>query len=171
LTGRSCQWPTSIDLVDRRYAAHPKSRHGITSETRICFQSQHAAHEKLTGDLEVFVSRHFSEKFYDLLLLPGCHPAFHDGWIKDIKELMVDDRALRYAVLANAASHISIMDTNPDMESLALSYYSRAIRGLSNILEHANDPYLASCDGFLMSVMLLYLHGVSNPDLQIPKFI
>jgi hypothetical protein len=117
------------------------------------------------------VSRHFSEKYYDLLLLPSCHPAFHDGWIKDIKELMVDDRALRYAVLANAASHISIMDTNPGMESLALSYYSRAITGLSDILAHANDQYLASCDGFLMSVMLLYLHGVSTPNLQIPKLI
>lgn len=84
---------------------------------------------------------------------------------------MVDDKSLRYAVLANAASHISIMDTNPDMESLALNYYSRAMKGLSGVLANANDPYLASCDGFLMSVMLLYLHGVSHTNLYFSELI
>jgi hypothetical protein len=127
----------------------------------VCAQSEQAAHMQLTIDLEVVISRHFIETYYGYLLLPNCHPAFHDGWIRDIQELMVDDKGLRYAVLANAASHIHNMDTNSGMQSLALKYYSKSIQGLSHVLIQANNPYLTSCNGLLMSIMLLYLHGVS----------
>ncbi|KAH7071239.1 hypothetical protein BKA63DRAFT_578403 [Paraphoma chrysanthemicola] len=147
-------------MFDRRYASHPKSRFNNSAESpALSLQSAHAAHRQLTVDLEVVISRHFIEKYYEYLLLPDCHPAFHDGWIKDIQELMVDDEGLRYAVLANAASHIHNVDTNPGMQSLALKYYSKSIRGLSHVLDQANDPYLASCNGLLMSIILLYLHG------------
>jgi len=114
--------------------------------------------------LEVIISRHFIEKYYEFLLLPNADPSFHDGWIRDIQELMVEDESLRYSVLANAASHIHNMDTNPGMQSLALKYYSKSIRGLSKVLVQANDPYLTSYNGLLMSVMLLYLHGVGPPE-------
>jgi hypothetical protein len=148
-------------LVDRRFASHPQSRYADTNDaTVVCLRSEDAAHAQLTFDLEVVISRHFIEKYYEFLLLPNCHPSFHDGWIRDIQELMGEDESLRYSVLANAASHIHNMDTNPGMQSLALKYYSKSIRRLSKVLVQANDPYLTSYNGLLMSVMLLYLHGV-----------
>lgn len=161
LSGRVCEWPSSKQLLDRRYASHPESRHGkVSSPGMVCLQSENTARVKLGIDLEVVISRHFIEKYYGFLLLPNCHRAFHEGWIRDIQDLMVTDESLRYSVLANAASHIHNMDTNPGMQSVALQYYSKSIRGLTDVLSHANDPYLTRCNGFLMSIMLLYLHGV-----------
>jgi hypothetical protein len=149
-------------MLDRRHTSHPRSRYGSAgSKDLISIQSVATAHKKLTTDLEVVVSRHFIETYYRFLLLPNCHRAFYDGWIHDIQELMVTDESLRYSVLANAASHIHNMDTNPGMQSLSLQYYSKSITGLNNILVQANNPFLKSCNGFLTSVMLLYLHGVS----------
>lgn len=133
----------------------------------VCLWSESTAHIKLTLDLEVIISRHFIEKYYGFLLLPNCHRSFHDGWIHDIQELMVTDESLRYSVLANAASHIHNMDDNPGMQSLSLQYYSKSISGLANALEEVNDPYLATCNGLLMSVMLLYLHGVCPSCLSL----
>lgn len=74
---------------------------------------------------------------------------------------MVEDKSLRYSVLASAASHMHNTAPNPGMQSLALNYYSRSIKGLSTTLSQLNDIDLAKHDGFLMSIMLLYLHGVS----------
>ncbi|KAF2826813.1 hypothetical protein CC86DRAFT_291830 [Ophiobolus disseminans] len=160
LSGRACEWPDVTQLVDRRYTSHPNSRYSGTSDVSlVCLRSTNTAHAQLTTDLEVVISRHFIEKYYEFLVLPNCHPAFRDGWIRDIQELMTEDESLRYSVLANAASHIHNMDTNPGMQSLALNYYSKSIRGLSKVLTQASDPYLTSCNGFLSSVILLYLLG------------
>jgi hypothetical protein len=149
-------------MVDRRYASHPRSRHGIAgSRDLISVQSVATAQKKLTTDLEVVISSHFIKTYYRFLLLPNCHRVFHDGWIHDIQELMVTNESLRYSVLANAASHIHNMDTNPGMQSLSLQYYSKSITDLNSILAQANNPFLRSCNGFLTSIMLLYLHGVS----------
>jgi hypothetical protein len=148
-------------LVDRRFASHPKSRHGSTShEALICFKSESTAQRRSAIDLEIVISRHFIEKYYGFLLLPNCHRSFHDGWISEIQELMTTNRGLRYSVFANAASHIHNIDTHQGMQSLALQYYSKSIRELSDVLDQANNPCIVSCNGFLTSVMLLYLHGV-----------
>lgn len=164
--GRVCEYPTSIQMVDRRYASHPRSRHSISPDsTVLCNQSERAAHNQLSNDLEVVVSKHFIEKYYSFLLLPNCHEEFHAGWIQDIMKLMVDNQSLRYSVLANAASHIHNGDSNSSMLSLALSYYSRSINSLWSVLTQASDSFLTSSDGCLMSIMFLYLHGVSFPDL------
>jgi hypothetical protein len=167
LSGRVCQWPSSKQMVDRRYASHPRSRYSsASSRNLITTQSQNTAQKKFMVDLEVVISRHFIEKYYRFLLLPNCHQVFHDGWIHDIQELMVNNESLRYSVLANAASHIHNMDTNPVMQSLSLQYYSKSLRSLTDVLVQANNPFLASCNGFLTSVMLLYLHGVSVIGLR-----
>ncbi|CAO2647315.1 Nn.00g082370.m01.CDS01 [Neocucurbitaria sp. VM-36] len=160
LSGRSCQWPHSNDLVDRRYASHPESRYGTTTiETGLCLRSESASRGQVTYDLEVVISQHFIDKYYGLLLLPGCHPDFHNGWIDEIKELMVDEKSLRYSVLANAASHIYNIDDSSSMQHLALSYYSESLRGLASTLSRPKVTQLAKHNGVLMSVMLLYLHG------------
>lgn len=69
-------------------------------------------------------------------------------------------KSLYYPVLACAASHVFLTDATWGMQDLALTYYSKALRELSTLLsavsEHENHNAL------LMSVILLYLHGVSN---------
>lgn len=174
MSGRVCDWPNFKQLVDRRYASHPASRYGGGDDTAlVCLQSESTAREQLTVGFEVIISRHFIEKYYCFLLLPNCHRDFRDGWIREIKELMITDESLRYSVLANAASHIHNMDANPGMQSIALQYYSKSIRGLTDILNQASNPYLASSNGFLMSVMLLYLHGCMGKGtyLDIPPHL
>jgi hypothetical protein len=174
MSGRVCDWPNIKQLVDRRYTSHPQSRYGTGDNiTLISLQSEQTAREQLTIDLEVIISRHFIEEYYCFLLLPNCHRAFRDGWIGEIKELMTSDESLRYSVLANAASHIHNRDANPSMQSISLQYYSRSLRGLTIILDQASNPYLASCNALLMSVMLLYLHGCMGKGtyLDIPPHL
>ncbi|KAF1847997.1 uncharacterized protein K460DRAFT_374944 [Cucurbitaria berberidis CBS 394.84] len=159
LSGRSCQWPKSTDLVDRRYASHPESRYGNTIETRLSLRSESASQGQATYGLEVAISRHFIDKYYGFLLLPGCHPVFHLGWIHEIQELMINEKSLRFSVLANAASHIHNINDSSSMQQLALHYYSEALRGLASTLARPKSSRLANHNGILMSVMLLYLHG------------
>lgn len=161
ISGRSCQWPSSTDLLDRRYASHPKSRYS-PEDTILCLRSETTAHDQVTQDLEVFISRHFIDKYYRFLLLPNCHPDFYNGWINEIQELVVKEKSLHFSVLTNAASHIYNIDAVSGMQDLALSYYSKALRGLASMLERPKEPKLETHNGLLMSVMLLYLHGVSS---------
>lgn len=46
------------------------------------------------------------------------------------------------------------------MQDLALDYYSKSLRGLSHALSRPSLAHLVEDDGFLMSTMFLYLHGV-----------
>jgi hypothetical protein len=134
--------------------------------------SESAAHRVLRHDLEGVLSRHFVEKYYDLLLLPNCHPEFHHGWIHEMGDLMLQHKSLQYSVLACAASHIHFIDASSPMQELALTYYSQAIRGLSEILamSSASQP-IENNNGLLMSVMLLYLHGVRSIPSPLPCFV
>jgi hypothetical protein len=126
---------------------------------KISLASASATHRQVTTSLEMVISRHFVEKYYGLLLLPNCHIDFYDGWITEIQQLMVEHKCLHYSVLANAASHLHFIDASSQMQELALTYYSKALRGLSNLLGRTSG--LENHNGLLMSVMLLYLHGVS----------
>ncbi len=119
-----------------------------------------ASHQVVCRDLESAISRHFVDKFYRLLLLPNCHAAFYKGWITEIQHLMVQHKSLLYAVLACAASHLYLRDSSWQMQELALTYYSKAIREVSGVLAAENSRQITNHDGLLMSVMLLYLHGV-----------
>jgi hypothetical protein len=181
--GLRCEWPTEEDLVDRRHAPNRSSRqssspqlqqpdlrdrsvgNGIVSmahtswmvDPRICLWSESTAHQVLSRDLKPVISRHFIDTYYGLLILPNCHPEYYWGWINEIQELMVEHESLQYSVLANAASHIHFIDASSQMQELALTYYSKALRGLSELLVKASQ--LENHNGLLMSVMLLYLHG------------
>ena len=127
-------------------------------DSRLSLRSESAAHHVLSRDLESVITRHFVDKYYTLLLLPNCHPGYYWGWITDIQRLMVECKSLQYSVLACAASHLHYIDDSSQMQELALTYYSRALRGLSELL--AKPGQLESHNGLLMSVILLYLHGV-----------
>jgi hypothetical protein len=73
---------------------------------------------------------------------------------------MGDWASVRHAVLCNAASNIHLIDSNGQMQELALIHYSKALRGLSGMLGRTKP--LASSNSVLMSMMLLCLHGVST---------
>ncbi|KIX10425.1 uncharacterized protein Z518_01507 [Rhinocladiella mackenziei CBS 650.93] len=129
----------------------------FSTDTNAWLLSESAAHQVLCHDLESVLSRHFVEKYYDLILLPNCHPEFYHGWITEIQHLMIRHKSLQYSVLACAASHLHFIDASSQMQELALTYYSHAIRGLSEILASASQ--IENHNGLLMSVILLYLHG------------
>lgn len=120
--------------------------------------AESAAHQVLSRDLKPVIVRHFIDKYYGLLILPNCHPEYYWGWITEIQGLMVQHKSLQYSVLANAASHIHFIDDSSHMQELALTYYSHALRGISKLLTSVSQ--LENHNGLLMSVMLLYLHGV-----------
>ena len=189
--GRECTWPSSADLLDRRFASHERSRHQIKKasskhlatrsvaggglplsvplELRLLTEAG-AAHGVISRDLEMVISRHFIERYYGLLLLPNGHPGFYNGWIIEIQELMTRHKSLYYSLLANAASHIHFIDTSSTMQELALTYYSNSLKDLSRLLETAGHE-LQNHNGILMSVMLLYLHGVCfvySPSQKLP---
>lgn len=124
---------------------------------KISLPSESVAQHGYSKDLELVISRHFIEQYYGLLLLPNCHPDFYDGWITEMRHLMVQHKSLHYSVLANGASHLHLTDDNKGMQELALNYYSSAIKDLSKLLNQ--EEGLEYHNGLLMSVMLLYLHG------------
>lgn len=76
---------------------------------------------------------------------------------------MATHKCLYYSVLACAASHIHLIDMSSPMQELALTYYSKAVQELSQLL--TTTPRLESHNGVLMTVMLLYIHGVSIDTL------
>lgn len=149
-----------IQVVFPTGAAHGSRTPTSTTsvESQLCLLSASAAHQVLRHDLESIISRHFVEKYYRLILLPDGHPDFYNGWIGEIQDLMMQYKSMQYSVLTCAASHMHFIDTSPQMQELALTYYSKAIRGVSEILSHTSE--LENHNGLLMSVMLLYLHGV-----------
>ena len=128
--------------------------------TNLCFLSAATAHRQLCDDLEPIIKRHFAQNYYQLLILPNCSEEFFYGWIADIQKLMVQYKSLKFSVLACGASHLHFVDASSMMQELSLTYYSNSIKGLSELLGGELSE-LENDNGVLMSVMLLYLHGVS----------
>lgn len=177
-----CQWPTSAELIDRRYLSHQESRYATKSRIpsteveitkreivephssplpafafNISLLSELVAYHHLSSDLEIVISKHFAEKYCGLLLLPNSHPKFYDVWLTGMFRLIPSHNSLRYSVLANGASHLHLVDKNDSMYELALTYYSSSLQHLVRSLD--NEQEAAKDNGLLMSVMLLYLHG------------
>jgi hypothetical protein len=116
----------------------------------------------MTTELERILARHFVDRYYGLILLPNCHRDFYEGWINEILGLMTKHRALHYSVLACSASHVHFIDMSTPMQERALTYYSGALSGLSTLLAGESEGKLEYNNGLLMSVMMLYIHGVSG---------
>lgn len=128
-----------------------------------------ATHGVLSQKIQHVLSRHFVQQYFSLLILPRCHPGFHDGWLTDIQHLMTTHKCLYFSVLACAASHVHFIDASTPCQALALTYYTNATRELSSLLKSASS--LENHNGCLMSIILLYLHGVSVPrTLQTRSF-
>ncbi|KAK7190481.1 hypothetical protein DPSP01_005292 [Paraphaeosphaeria sporulosa] len=170
-SNRNCLWPTSEELLDRRFASHQRSRYalGLASEDQdilakafvgsslVCRLSRPVVLGAISESLEGFLVRHFVQKYYRSLVLPNSHPRFANDWISEMQRLMRDWKSVRYSVLCNAASNVHLIESNGQMQELALTYYSQALRGLSDYLSRAE--LLANCNSILISMMLLCLHG------------
>jgi hypothetical protein len=136
-------------------------------EAHISLESEAISKGLLRSEIEPFISKHFVDTYYRLIVNPESHRDFYDDWLGDIQTLMSGSKALHYSVLANSASHRSYADKNPGLHELSLSYYSRSMRGLAQTL--AGTPRYEQHNAILISVMLLYLHGVSSNRCSIAE--
>lgn len=172
--GWQCEWPTSEELVDRRHGQvrrHETKSTGstpvenVTEEQRsfeggqLCLMSESIAQDALFQDIKPLVSKHFVDKYYGLILLPDCQPKFYWGLFHELQHFVRECRSLQYTVLANSASHIYSIIDSAQMQELALTYHSQALRSLHELLD--TDSQLENHNGLLISVMLLYTLGVS----------
>ncbi|RSL60492.1 hypothetical protein CEP54_006735 [Fusarium duplospermum] len=166
------QSPKQLGLEPVRAESPGSPCSSVHSDVSVCFHSEVAiSHSIISRDLETCLSHHFANKYYSLLLLPSSHPGFHDGWLAEIKQLMVNHKSLYYSVLALAASHIYLIDGSWCMHDLTLRYYSYALTELAQLV--ANVAEFENHNGLLMSVMLLYIHGSMSwdTDIDVPQHI
>lgn len=119
-------------------------------------QSESVAGQIILRDVEPLVSANFFDKYFDMIVLPNCHPQYYHGWIAEIKQLMTQHPSLYYSVLACSASQVHSLSGTSQMHGLALEYYDRSIKGVLQLLEVES---VATHNGLLMSIILLYLHG------------
>ena len=123
-------------------------------------QSEALSQKFLHLELEPVISRHFIDSYYELIINPESHLDFYDDWINDLQAVMSKSKALRYSMLANSAAHLSTVNGSSSMNDLALSYYSHSMSALVEAID--KKPESQDPNAVLMSVMLLYLHGVSE---------
>lgn len=179
-SGRRCQWPTSEELTDRRHltrrprllspspASQSQSPEAVRSQLspkafsptslKLCLLSESTALQASSRDLQSVLSRHFIDRYLDLILLPNRHPKFYNAWVTEFQAPMKPQSGLQYSMLACATSHLYLIDPSPRMQELALRYYFYAIQGISNDLTIASR--LENDNGLLLSIILLYLDGV-----------
>jgi hypothetical protein len=168
-SGSQCQWPSSSDLVDRRFASHSEFRHRKSSRsehadsalavTKPAFILEAgAAHTLVSRDIETAINVHFDSEFGMLIMPPGGHPSFFDEWPTEIRQIRGGFKAFHYAALACSASHLHYKSVSPQMQELALTYYCDALRHLGQLLA-SNATGLAHQNGIIMSILTLCLHG------------
>jgi hypothetical protein len=107
-------------------------------------------------DVEPLVSANFFDNYFNMIVLPNCHPQFYHGWIGEIKDLMTKHPSLYYSMLACSAAQVHSLSGTSQLHGLALEYYDRGIKYVSQLLDVDS---VANHNGLLMSIILLYLHG------------
>lgn len=121
-------------------------------------------------DVEPLVSANFFDKYFDMIVLPNCHPRFYYGWIAEIKDLVVRHPSLYYSMLACSAAQVHSLSGASQLHSLALEYYGRSLKYICQLPETESS---ASHNSLLMSIILLYLHGcLGNATLSdVPRHV
>lgn len=180
---RCCKWPSTEEMTDRRYSSKRSQQASpaasaadtvrplgtvsdpilriIKSSPSECMQlsrlSESTSIQAMRYNIEPLLVDHFANTYYSTILLPDCHADFYHGWIADIQRLMKQHKSVYYSVLACSASQIHSLSSVPHMGELALDYYSQSIKEVSRLLDLSS---VATHDGPLNSIILLYLHGV-----------
>lgn len=135
-------------------------------EVRVCLISASTAHRALYRDITSLISKHFLDKYYNLILLPNCGLDYYWDSLNELQRLAPTCKSLQYSILSSAAAHLYSIDKSAQMQELALTYYSHALRDLQQLLQ--TNLQVETHDGLLMSVVLLYTLGVSLV-LSLPK--
>lgn len=118
------------------------------------------ASQTLGFNVEVAIACHFVDHFYPHLISLDCDQQFRLEWLHNIQESMPHCAGLRYSVLVNAASHLSLAGENLRMQDLALHYYTRSLRGLSKAISQSDtNEWKLGKNDILTSVIFLCLHG------------
>ncbi|KAK0392856.1 hypothetical protein NLU13_2350 [Sarocladium strictum] len=171
-SGSQCQWPSSADLVDRRFASHSEFRHRKSTRselpesalaiTKPAFSLEAgAAHGVVSRDIETALDVHFDSNFSVLIIPPGGHPSFFDDWAPEVRQIRQGFKAFQYAALACSASHLHYKGSSPQMQELALTYYCHSLRQLGQMLA-SNSSGLEHNDGIIMCILSLCLHGATG---------
>ncbi|KPI35889.1 uncharacterized protein AB675_10415 [Cyphellophora attinorum] len=173
---RKCEWPGAHDLLDRRHVARrgSASSAGSTSSTPrnyssaqatlaivvqappLSLRSESVSSQIMRRDVEPLVSANFFDNYFDMVLLPDCHPQFYHGSLGEIKDLMTKHPSLYFALLACSAAQVHSLSGTSQLHGLALEYYDRGIKHVSELLDVDS---VANHDGLLITIILLYLHG------------
>ena len=104
------------------------------------------------------VSANFFDKYFDMIILPDCHPQFYHGWLSSLRSLSLQHPSLYYSILACSASQVYVLKQVQPFRQLTLEYYDRSIKGVSQLLSTSGEA-VATNNALLMSIILLYIHG------------
>jgi hypothetical protein len=174
---RTCVWPSVDLLIDGRNRARRASSQSSDAGRQKIRQPDDAKALVSTGSsmlaadfdialrtlgsgLEVAIAHHFVDHYYPHLISFDCDPTFRLEWLSSIQKSMPQCTSLRYSVLANAASHIFLTGQCPQMQDLAIHYYTRSLRGLGTAISHLDTSnWQFAHNDILTSIIFLYLHG------------
>jgi hypothetical protein len=171
--GWQCRWPTPTQLLDRRRVLGRKQSPNISAGDASGTDADQPAHEwqmslasgmtawRISSrDVKPMISKHFINSYLNLLILPDSDPRYSSSFVNEIGRHVPQNTGLQCAMLANAAAHLSSITKSVQMQELAIDYYLQALRYLQADLE--NESRVKTDNGLLISVMLLYVLGVSH---------
>ncbi|TDZ41089.1 putative amidase [Colletotrichum trifolii] len=178
---RECIWPTSSDLVDRRFRARrasasvaprPSSRassptsssssSGDESSTSIVRFSS-----KEMPELEHELTHHFLNVYLTVLLLPTVSKLDLGDYGSEMAGLMLRSESVKYAVLANCASNKYMLCRNHQYQKAALVYYLKAMELVNHGLRELGSSQQSPGDSLLTTVVYLYLYNFWGSDTSV----
>ncbi|CVK99372.1 uncharacterized protein FMAN_02214 [Fusarium mangiferae] len=175
---RDCQWPLDKDLVDRRFRScklrgvakthhHQSSPWPCAATSQLLLADCVMARKRDRDDIEWTLFREFGRRGTPLLLLPHCSSTFYRTWHSAIRTIMVSRRSLSPALMACAASFVSIREGSPGMCHVSHQYYTDSLSRLADSLGQDSPE---KDDDIFVTIVLLYafnfMSGSSSWDDQ-----
>lgn len=185
-SGRVCSWPSENDLFDRRHSrtsrtspAASKSPEVSVAQTtpsqltvcrssgattsicrEIAFGTDLFNSGMFKSDLELDCFHQFVEGFLPLLILPSTHSGFRASYIPEVVEMMVNFEGFKNVALACGAARMYTLTGSSQMDNAGITYYTQAVSQVNQALSSI-DFTKETSDAVLMTVIFLYIHGVS----------
>lgn len=123
------------------------------------------ARSNMEGDL----FRALLEAQQSWLVLPGAHPGFNHILIGKLVEHSAYFEGLKAILVANGASCLYSSTRHPSFYEISLTYYATGVSQVSSALSNTEHRSARLDDALLLSIMYLYIHGVS-PAVSLYNF-
>lgn len=193
-SNRRCDWPSAADLRDRRHLtrrqraglsvpyadadspssstpAHTKGQEGVEVVAEkfdlILAPSLGSMAPAIRSQVELDLVYHFLNKFFSLLVLPTWNTSHFLEYQFQLVNMMMHHDNVKYAVLASCAANKYILSNHRRYQNLALIYYSKAVKGVSDAVLQLHSQNRAPDDSLLATVVYLYLHDVCSLSLHV----